>query len=175
MTITPVRPTALHAYLSYRDAPAALRWLERDFGFTTTIEFPDDKGGIMHAELRLGDAAIMVFSDADGSDRSVRKGETVVHGLYLGVDNDATVDALHARAAQAGATVIWAPAANEWGSYRFRVLDCRTTNGPSAPIAPARPRASEALRRGEPAVVACLGAVRAHLRFRTPPRGRDAP
>jgi len=123
MTTTSVRPAALHAYFSYRDAPAALRWLERAFGFKTTVEFPDDKGGILHSELRFEDVVIMVFSDDGDYDRPARKGETVGHGVYVSVGAEATVDAIFASAVAAGATVIWEPAATEWGSYRCRVLD----------------------------------------------------
>ncbi len=74
MTTTENRPAALHSYFAYRDAPAALRWLERAFGFETTLEFPDDNGGIMHSELRRGDAAIMVFSDDGNYDRPALRG-----------------------------------------------------------------------------------------------------
>ena len=123
MTTYSVRPAALHAYFSYRDAPAALRWLERTFGFRTTLEFRDDNGGILHSELRLGNVAIMVFSDDGDYDRSARKGETVGHGSYISVDSDAAVDTIFGSAVAAGATVIWEPAGTEWGSYRCRVLD----------------------------------------------------
>lgn len=123
MTETTKRPAALHAYFSYRDAPAALRWLERAFGFETTLEFPDDDGGIMHSELRREGAAIMVFSDDGEYDRPTLKGQSVGHGVYLSVDADGDVDAAFATAVEAGATVVWEPGATEWGSYRCRVLD----------------------------------------------------
>lgn len=122
MTETTPRPTALHAYFGYRDAPAAIEWLERVPGFTTTMRFPDDHGGVMHAELRLGDAAIMVFSHEEGHERPPRKGDTAGSGAYLSVAED-DVDAVHGRALQAGATVVWEPASTEWGNYRCRILD----------------------------------------------------
>jgi len=114
---------SLHAYLSYRDAPAALRWLADAFGFEVTMQYPDDRGGIMHAELRRGDVAIVVFSDDDGSAHPTRNGETVGHGLYLALASEAEVDAAYGRASAAGAEVIWKPEPTEWGNYRFRVLD----------------------------------------------------
>lgn len=117
------RPDTLHAYFSYRDAPAALRWLERAFGFTATSEWPDDQGGIQHAELRRGDAAIVVFSDDAGYDRPVLKGQSVGHGAYVAVAAEADVDAVFASAKSAGATVVWEPQSTEWGNYRCRVLD----------------------------------------------------
>jgi uncharacterized glyoxalase superfamily protein PhnB len=84
MTDTSHRPADLHAYFGYRDAPAALAWLERAFGFETTAMFPDDAGGVLHAELRRGDAAVVVFSDRDGCERPPRKGDTVGFGAAGG-------------------------------------------------------------------------------------------
>jgi uncharacterized glyoxalase superfamily protein PhnB len=116
--------TSLHAVLSYRDAPAALRWLEKAFGFEVTMEFPDDKGGIMHAEVRYGTGvAFTVFTDEVGYDRPARKGETAGSGLYVAVASEAAVDAVHSSAAAAGAESIWSPGATEWGNYRCRLVD----------------------------------------------------
>ena len=123
MTQTPQHPAALHAYYGYRDAPAALEWLGNAFGFETTLRFPDDDGGVAHAELRLGDAAIVVFSDRDGYERPPRKGDTMGFGMYLCLGGSADVDAVHARALAAGATEVWKPGDTEWGNYRCRVLD----------------------------------------------------
>ncbi|WP_432942898.1 VOC family protein [Kribbella sp. CA-253562] len=114
----------LHAVLSYRDAPAALRWLEKAFGFETTMEFADDQGGIMHAEVRYGTGvAFTVFTDEVGYERPARKGETAGSGLYVAVASKETVDAVHESAVAAGAESIWAPGDTEWGNYRFRVVD----------------------------------------------------
>ena len=123
MTETTTRPAGLHAYFGYRDAPAAITWLERAFGFTTTTSFPDDDGGIAHAELRRGDAAVVVFSDRAGYERPPRKADTCGIGIYVAVADPADVDSVHASAAGAGATTVWPPAGNEWGNYRCRVVD----------------------------------------------------
>ena len=123
MIETSHRPADLHAYFGYRDAPAALAWLERAFGFETTAMFPDGTGGVLHAELRRGDAAVVVFSDRDGYERPPRKGDTVGFGAYVSVAGTDDVDAVYARAIEAGATGIWEPADTEWGNYRCRVAD----------------------------------------------------
>jgi uncharacterized glyoxalase superfamily protein PhnB len=123
MTQTSRRPADLHAYFGYADAPAAVAWLERAFGFETIMSFPDDDGGIAHAELRSGDAVIVVFSDRDGYERPPRKGDTAGFGAYLSVAEEADVDTAHIRALDAGATGIWEPSSTEWGNYRCRVLD----------------------------------------------------
>lgn len=113
----------LHAYFGYRDAVKALGWLEDAFGFETTMNFPDGDGGVAHAELRLGDVAVIVFSDREGYERPPRKGETCGFGVYLALPDEAAVDALYARAVGVGAVPVWEPAGTEWGNYRFRVLD----------------------------------------------------
>ena len=123
MTTTTTTQTSLHAYLAYRDADAALDWLGRAFGFETVLRAPDDKGGVAHSELRLGEVAIIVFSDHEGYERPARKGETHGHGLYLHVDGTDAVDTLYASAVEAGATVVWTPGWTPWGNYRIRVLD----------------------------------------------------
>ncbi|MEJ7561656.1 MAG: VOC family protein [Ilumatobacteraceae bacterium] len=114
--------SSLHVYLGYRDAPAAIEWLERALGFTTTMRYPDDQGGIMHAELCLGGAAITLFSDNDGYDRLEPKGETVGQGIYLSVAANTDVDAAYSRAVATDATVVWEAARSEW-NYRCRVRD----------------------------------------------------
>lgn len=123
MTETTQQPATLHAYFGYRDAQAAIEWLGRAFGFETIMSFPDEDGGVAHAELRLGEAAIVVFSDREGYQRPPRKGDTMGFGVYLCVTEPADVDAVHARALEAGATEVWKPGATEWGNYRCRILD----------------------------------------------------
>lgn len=48
----------LHAYLSYRDAPNGLRWL-RDVGFEIVSREDGPSGTVLHAEVRLGDVALV--------------------------------------------------------------------------------------------------------------------
>lgn len=116
--------TTLHTYYSYVDAEAALDWLATVFGFETTMR-ADDEGGVAHAELRLGDAAIVVFSDAGhGYDRMHPKDDDAVgHGTYLTVADPAVVDAVWDRAMAAGGVPVLKPEATEWGNYRCRVRD----------------------------------------------------
>lgn len=112
----------LTAYFGYRDAPAAIEWLGKAFGFEATVQYPDEQGGVAHAELRLGNAVIIVFSDNDGCERAPRKGDTCGQGLYIVVDSEADVDAIHQQATALGATTVWEPARTEW-NYRCRVQD----------------------------------------------------
>lgn len=120
---TTTRPAAAHAYFGYRNAPAALSWLEQAFGFETTMRFDDTDGTIAHAELRRQDVAIIVFADRDGYQRPPRKGDTGGSGLYLSMATPEEIDAIHARAVAAGAVSVWTPEWTDWGNYRCRVLD----------------------------------------------------
>jgi uncharacterized glyoxalase superfamily protein PhnB len=104
-------------YLSYRDAAAALAFLSRAFGLAVTTRW-DDGGVVQHAEVMLGDGAVMIGTAdhpaATVTDRSVGQ------GVYLVVDD---VEATFARALDAGATVVFEPEETEWGTRRAGVLD----------------------------------------------------
>lgn len=82
----------LAPYLLVRDAEATLAFCENVFGAIRLRIIPDDDGGIMHAECRIGDTVLMM-GEADGS-------PAMLH-LYLD-DPDAALD----RAVAAGAEVI---------------------------------------------------------------------
>jgi len=62
--------TTLRTIVGYRDAPAAIDWLGRAFGFGTTMVVPDEDGGIAHSELRLGDAGAAVIAASSSSRRA---------------------------------------------------------------------------------------------------------
>ncbi|GAA4868806.1 VOC family protein [Actinomycetospora straminea] len=109
----------LFAYLSYDDAPAALRWLEA-VGFAVVRRQDGEDGRVVHAEVRFGDVVLMVAStDADYATPPLR-GRSTGRGLYLLVDD---VDDCHARAVAAGASSVIDPEDTEWGTRRARVLD----------------------------------------------------
>ena len=114
--------TGFVPYFSYREAAAALDWLETAFGFERTQDLRDDSGTVIHAELRFGDGRVMLGSGdppppdpARGDEPSPR-----AHGVYVVVED---VDAAHVRAVSAGARVVYPPEDTEFGTRRFRVLD----------------------------------------------------
>jgi uncharacterized glyoxalase superfamily protein PhnB len=115
------RPT-LSSGLSYRDPRAAIAWLEKAFGFETTmlVEAPD--GSVAHSELRLGDGVIMVggeWSDDNKSPASV--GGKNTQSLHLQIDTD--VDAHCERARAAGARVFAEPQNQFYGDRTYRCRD----------------------------------------------------
>ncbi len=113
----------LSAYFGYQDAPGAIDWLVDVLGFQVTMRFPDEQDGVAHAELRRGDAVIIVFSDLDGYSRAPRKGLAGGIGVYLTVAEQSDVDGVFAAAVDAEASAVLKPEATEWGNYRCRILD----------------------------------------------------
>lgn len=111
----------LFAYLAFRDAPAGIAWLEA-LGFAVVTR-QEVAGRVVHAELVLGEVALMVASDEVGYDVPALRGLSTGGGLYLHVDGAAEVDDLHHRAVRSGGTTVIAPEDTEWGSRRARVLD----------------------------------------------------
>jgi uncharacterized glyoxalase superfamily protein PhnB len=48
--------------LRYRDAPAAIEWLCKVFGFEKHLVVPDEDGSVAHAQLSFGNGMIMLAS-----------------------------------------------------------------------------------------------------------------
>ncbi|MFE2009109.1 VOC family protein [Streptomyces sp. NPDC059491] len=109
----------LHAYLSYDDAPGAIRWLEA-VGFATVTRQDGEGGRVDHAELRLGRAVVMLASSDADYDVPSLKGASTGGGLYLATSD---VDDLHDRAVGSGGRSVIRPEETAWGSRRARVLD----------------------------------------------------
>jgi uncharacterized glyoxalase superfamily protein PhnB len=101
----PQPAAALIPCLRYHDAPAAIDWLCRVFGFESHFMVPGEAGAILHAELRIdtgkGIGMIMVGSSGRGGaygDLMVQPAEIAgrqTQTIYLAV---ADADAVHARA-----------------------------------------------------------------------------
>jgi uncharacterized glyoxalase superfamily protein PhnB len=110
----------------YRDARAAVAWLERAFGAATLVAYDGPDGTIVHAEVALAGNVIMLGSER-GDDFPVRSPQTTHYstaGVYVVLPDAAAVDAMFARATAAGATVQRAPNDTEYGSHECGVLDC---------------------------------------------------
>jgi uncharacterized glyoxalase superfamily protein PhnB len=100
----------------YRDAAAAIEWLEKAFGFERKEVHEGDDGTIVHAELTFGPGVVML-----GSERDDRYGPHVGHGwTYVVVDDP---DALFERASAMGAEVVQELIDTDYGSRDFSVRD----------------------------------------------------
>jgi uncharacterized glyoxalase superfamily protein PhnB len=106
----------------YRDADAAIAWLEDVFGFEEKAVYRDDAGVVHHAELRLGNGMIMLGQHRpDGWLGTVEPdAKATTMGLYVVVDD---VDALYARVKDKGAELIREIADQDYGSREFGALD----------------------------------------------------
>ena len=51
--------------MRYRDAPAAIEWLCRAFGFEKGLVVPGPDGTIAHAQLKFGNGMVMLGSAGD--------------------------------------------------------------------------------------------------------------
>ncbi len=113
--------------LRYRDAPAAIEWLCRAFGFEQRLTVADDRGGIAHAQLTYGAGMIML-----GSVREDEYGAQLRQPDQAGGETQspyvivADADGHYARAKQAGAEIV---AEIEDQDYGGRLYTCRDPEG----------------------------------------------
>ena len=90
-----------YAALRCRDAPAAIAWLEQ-LGFAVTERIDNEDGTVAHAELWLGDAAIMLGTGGEGLQDPPGDPRAARATVYVGTPD---VEAVHGRATAAGADV----------------------------------------------------------------------
>ena len=108
-------------YLIYADAPAALEFLCRAFGFEERFRLPMPDGRIGHAELGCQGNALMLASVYDEMGFASPRDLSANHGQVLCYVDD--VDAHYTRARSAGATVIQEPRDEPHGDRAYRALD----------------------------------------------------
>jgi uncharacterized glyoxalase superfamily protein PhnB len=107
--------------LVYADAPTAIEFLLEAFGFEERFRMDLPDGSVGHAELGLGDAVLMLASEwAVGGVLSPLRLPAVHAQIHVRVDD---VDAHHARARAAGATIAAEPADQEYGERSYRAID----------------------------------------------------
>lgn len=107
--------------LVYADAPAAVEFLTRAFGFEERFRLPMPDGRIGHAELGLGDNAITLASVYEELGFASPRDLAGRHAQILCYVDD--VDAHHARAREAGATIAAPPADQFYGDRTYRAVD----------------------------------------------------
>jgi len=103
----------------YRDAVAAIDFLERAFGFQRGEVHQGSDGTVHHAELHYAGEWIMLGSTTDGSDGRM----AFDHGpasTYVVVDDP---DAHHERALAAGAEIVRELTDQDYGSREYSARD----------------------------------------------------
>lgn len=119
MKPTPDGWPRISSALFYDDAPAAIDWLCRSFGFRVRLKVEGEGGRIEHSELEFDGGLIMVGSARrpDRPDRAYCASPRGIGGrntqsLCVYVDD---VDAHCEHARTAGATVFFEPATQDYG------------------------------------------------------------
>jgi uncharacterized glyoxalase superfamily protein PhnB len=111
------------AFLTYDDAPAALDWLEKAFGFERSSVHEGPDGTIAHAELTYGDGMIMLGNAGDNGlgMKTPRELGAVTQGVYVIVDEG--IDRHYERACSAGAEIVRALHDTDYGSRDYMARD----------------------------------------------------
>ena len=109
----------------YRDAHAAIAWLQKAFGLTAQAVYEDGQGGVAHAQMTFGTGMLMLGSVPDDQEavHSIQPqecgGRSTV-GLYLVVTDAA---AAYGRAQAAGAEITMELKDMDYGGKAFGCLD----------------------------------------------------
>ena len=114
--------------MKYADAPSAIDWLCRAFGFERHLIVEGEGNIIEHAQLTLGGGMIMLGSVRVSPFDEMQKPPKATNGVvtqsaYI-VVND--LDAHYARALAAGAEIVLEP---EDQNYGGRLYSCRDPEG----------------------------------------------
>jgi uncharacterized glyoxalase superfamily protein PhnB len=112
----------MYPCLFYQDAPAAMEWLARAFGFETVLAVPGEtEGTIMHAEMRLGSGVIMLgTARPDAGMQSPRDLPAVNQTLYVYVED---VAGHYRRAKAAGARITRDLEDKDYGGSGYSAAD----------------------------------------------------
>jgi uncharacterized glyoxalase superfamily protein PhnB len=108
----------IYPALRYRDAHAAIEWLENAFGFERHAVYDGPDGTVAHAELRLGEGMIMLGSEGETPGRfGHHAGQSWV---YVVVEDS---DAHFEQARSAGAEIVVEISDQEHGSRDYSARD----------------------------------------------------
>ena len=121
MTAVPSLPT-FRSSLTCEDPMAALRWLERAFGFEVSLLVTLPDGRLAHAEMTFGGGSIMLgsaWNDRTKSPGAVGGANTQHVHVHLEEDVDTHCE----RARAAGATILQEPEDQFFGDRTYRAVD----------------------------------------------------
>jgi uncharacterized glyoxalase superfamily protein PhnB len=106
--------------LSYRDAQAALDWLQDAFGFEQLVATSGPDGSVAHAELGLGSGIVMLHTAARDSASLPADWRDAAQAVYVAV---ADPDAHCERARAAGAEITRELEDTGYGSREYSARD----------------------------------------------------
>ena len=108
--------------LAYKDPRAALEWLEKAFGFETTMLLTDEAGNVAHSEMSYGNGYLMIGNEWAANIKapsSVDGGNTQTVHVQLTEDIDAHCE----RARAAGARIDMEPEDQFYCDRTYRAMD----------------------------------------------------
>lgn len=114
-------PSDIYPCLTYSNAPAAIDWLCRVFGFTKQLVVEGPNGTVRHSELSLGTGVIMVCSPRPDETRLGPSPNGInLQSLSAYVSDP---DVHHEHAAAAGARIVQPPHDTEFGARLYVAED----------------------------------------------------
>lgn len=119
--------TTIIPCLRYRDAPKAIEWLCRTFGFEKQLVVPNADGTIAHAQLSFGNGMIMLGSVLEVETefgRLIKQPDEIggfeTQSAYVVVSD---ADEIYARAKAAGAEILIQIKDEDYGGRDFTCRD----------------------------------------------------
>ena len=117
----PARPAFIPS-LAYKDNRAALKWLQKAFGFEPSEVLTDAQGNIAHAEMTHGDGVVMIGNEwADWTRSPASLGGKNTQRVHVRIERG--IDEHCARARQAGAKILMEPADQFYGDRTYIAAD----------------------------------------------------
>ncbi len=112
----------LYPCLQYADAPAAISFLSRAFGFAPGDIHLDGDGRVIHGELMLGAACVMVYSRRPGvaAFPAAEDPAGASFSLYVAVTD---VEAHYQQAVAAGARIVRELGESDGGGVAYAAAD----------------------------------------------------
>jgi uncharacterized glyoxalase superfamily protein PhnB len=122
MTSTASPRPAFIPSLAYKDNRAALKWLQKAFGFEPSEVLTDAQDNIVHAEMTHGDGVVMIGSEwADWTRSPASLGGKNTQRVHVRLERG--IDEHCARARQAGAKIVLEPADQFYGDRTYVAAD----------------------------------------------------
>ena len=121
---SPITPVVL-----YKDPMAALKWLEKAFGFETSLLVTDDRGRVGHAEMSFGEGRIGIGEEWGAAELigpAKMRSPASLDGQgtqFIRIELPSGIDEHCARAEAAGAKITQRPADQFYGARVYRALD----------------------------------------------------
>ncbi len=109
-------------FIQYHDAPGAIAWLQRAFGFKPHLVVSGEDNAVAHAQLLLGERNMLMASSrkAGGVAAQAKSDASAAAGIYVVVDDP---DAHYQRALQAGAEMVMDIEDQDYGGRGYTCLD----------------------------------------------------